>query len=194
MNDTQEWTDKEVIECFTNPNFRFGIVVMEEVTQTLEEVEKPLILKQLENLALQNRDLTGSNPVGYFLDGEFFYHSPAYGQENVKEIHESLREDATYLKQNRDDVIVCSSYFANMLSYLSSSAASVEEFVANLPEGLSKCSTLLSKLESIVLRKYQNDLSAYKYHREDKSKAPYFFHLDRCEGPLARFLFRRVIS
>lgn len=170
---------------------KLGAEIHKELVKNLNEKEQIFLKEQTQQLIDKNMPFGGS-PIGFFYKGKLFAVSPTFKKEGITVLDSSLDHEAEMLLLNRTDVPQYTSYIAHFLSYMGNHIEDPTTYVANLPRGLSKFSPTLRTLESYVETHDPEGLSSEKFSRSDSTKETFFLHFDRVDGPLNRFLFRRI--
>lgn len=172
----------------------FSEHVFFEIQENLHKKEMEFIGKDTQDLVARNTALGGSQH-GFFYKGELFVVNGAFGKKGIDALHISLEEDAEYLRLNRVEIQQHLTYIAHFLGALERfSGTNPSTYCANAPGGLVQLSATFTQLDKYC---QQNDTDFYKeapFDREDKSKASFFAHHDRIDGPINRFLFRRIVK
>lgn len=188
----QEYTIEQLRDIFLAGNF--GKLVHKELHINLAKKERELVYEETRELVLKNMKLGGSD-LGFLLNGELFALAPTFKKPGVKPIHPELEHEAQMLKENRMDIPQYMTFFAHFLAVLGKDAGDDPTiYIANIPNGLSKFSHSLSKLESFVHLHDAERVPTEVFQRDDASKAAFFTHFDRVNNPLNRFLFRRITN
>lgn len=172
----------------------FAQAVFQEVKDSLHKEEMQLVSKETKILVEKNKALGGSEH-GFYYKSELFVVAGAYGKSGIEMLHQSLEEEAEYLRLNRKEVQQYTTYIAHLLAALLTSCKSNPSvFCANCPRGLMQYSSLLNTLDRYC---QTEDAEFYKtavFDENDKSLAAFFAHCGRVNNPINRFLFRRVVS
>jgi hypothetical protein len=106
-----------------------------------------------------------------------------------------LEEDAEYLKLNRTDVQQHLTYIAHFLGALERFAGdNPTTYCANTPKGLVQLSETFTDLDRFCSYHDEAFYNEAAFDRDDKSKIAFFAHHARVDGPINRFLFRRVVK
>jgi len=188
----QEYTIEELRYIFLAGNF--SKLVHKELNINLAAKEKELVLEETKELVTLNMQFGGSE-LGYLYNGELFAVAPTFKKSGVQPIHSEFEQQALMLKENRMDIPQYMIFFAHFLAVLQrDSEKDPTIYAANVPTGLSKFSHSLRRLESFVDQLDGERKKEEVFKRDDPSKTIFFMHFDRINGPLNRFLFRRITN
>ena len=168
-----------------------GATIHKELVVKLTEKEHAFIKDETQLLVTKNMEYGGS-PLGFFYKGQLFAVAPTFKKENITMLHSSLENEAEMLLLNRTDVPQYTTYIAHFLSYMTNHVEDPTAYVANLPRGLSKFSDSLKVFESFVENNDPEGMKTQLFSKDDPTKETYFLHYNRVDGPLNRFLFRRI--
>ena len=172
----------------------FPKTIFQQIKQNLHTQEMEFIARETQSLVARNMTLGGSEH-GFYYKGELFVIKGAFGKPGIDILHPSLEEEAEYLRLNRTEVQQHLTYIAHFLGALGTfSEGNPTTYCANTPQGLVQLSETFVGLDRFC---QQHDAEFYKeasFDRADKSKASFFAHFDRIDGPISRFLFRRIVK
>lgn len=165
-----------------------------EIQQNLHVKEMEFIAKETQSLVSKNMTFGGSEH-GFYYKSELFIIKGAFGKTGINLLDPSLEEDAEYLRLNRMEIQQHLTYIAHFLGALERFCeGNPSTYCANTPQGLIQLSETFSDLDRFCR---QHDLEFYQesvFDRKDKTKIAFFSHYDRIDGPINRFLFRRVVK
>lgn len=170
-----------------------GNLIMAQLEDDLIKGEQTVINSEIDEIVAANVQFGGS-VHGYYLDTQLFTTSPTYNLPDIRQVDESLRDNAEAVKSNTEELRQDVNYISNFLSVLTVDADNILEFLANVPKELSKFVLCLRKLEAVADNKQPNWRESYAFDREDPNRAIFFLHYDRVEPCLRRYLFRRVTT
>jgi hypothetical protein len=186
-----ERTFEELLQHFENGEL--GVVIHAELRLNLVAKENELVKAECNELIAANA-LKGGSPKGFYFRNELYGTVAAISDGTIGEIHESLRDQAKHLRENRTDIPQYTTYLAHFLGYMDTNEPNPVAYSANIISGLDQFSDSLKRFQSHYVNRYPDAVAREKYDRDDVTKVTYFAHYDRVAEPLKRFLFRKLTN